>query len=701
MLEGKCHGRLFMYKLGIDIGGTFTDFTLVNQSNGEVTVEKEPTTPDNPAVGALTGTRRLLDANDIEFSDLSTVIHGTTLVSNTLIEQTGARAGLLTTEGIRDALKLRRGSRYDMFDWGMEYPDPLIPRDRRLEIDERLSDDGSVVTPIDRDQIRKQAQRLVEDKGVESFAVSLLHAYENDEHERIIEEVLDEEYPDVPVSLSSEVAPVIREYERTSTVAINAYVVPVVEEYLDFLREELESEGFTGEVYLMTSSGGIVDIATAKAEPVRLVESGPAAGVLASRIFGKKQDETDVFSFDMGGTTAKGSIIRDGDIRMKYQTDVARVHRFKEGSGYDITTPLLDLTEIGAGGGSIASINDVGLVEVGPESAGSDPGPVCYNQGGERPTVTDASLLLGYLNPANFYGGRMDLAEEQTREAFRKHLADPLGSSITEAAWRVFEVVNENMATAFRRYAASRGIDTRGLSMTALGGAGPSHAFRVARKLDIDRVICPFGAGVGSSIGLTEAPRMYETSTTSQAVVQGLDQGAFADQFEPLYEEAADVLSRADIDPDQAVVNLSLDMRHVDQGHEIKVPLPGYGIDEVTPEVALEQFERTYRETFNREPLDYPVEVLNYRLELREAASASEVAQLAAPTDDSAVVDTREVYFGDEHGAVDTDVYRWPAMEPGSTIEGPAVIEADQTTVVADPGSTVNVDENYDVTIDL
>lgn len=690
-----------MYKLGIDIGGTFTDFTLVDETRNEVTVEKEPTTPDNPAVGALTGTRRLLEANDVSFADLSTVIHGTTLVSNTLIEQTGATTGLLTTQGIRDSLKLRRGSRYDMFDWGMEYPDPLIPRNRRLEVDERLADDGTVISPIDEGEVHNQGRKLVEDHGVESIAVSLLHAYENDEHEQAIKSVLEDEFPSVTISLSSEVAPVIREYERTSTVAINAYVTPVVQKYLDFLRDELRSDGFAGEVYLMTSSGGIVDIETAMAEPVRLVESGPAAGVLASRIFGERHGVSNVFSFDMGGTTAKGSMIRDGDIRMKYQADVARVHRFKEGSGYDLTTPLLDLTEIGAGGGSIATINDVGLVEVGPESAGSDPGPICYNQGGERPTVTDASLLLGYLNPANFYGGRMDLAEQKTRDVFRQNLADPLGVSIIEAAWRVFEVVNENMATAFRRYAASRGIDTRGLSMTALGGAGPSHAFRVARKLDIEKVICPFGAGVGSSIGLTEAPRMYETSTTSQAVVPALDQATFTAQFQPLYEEAADVLSRANIDPDEAIVNLSLDMRHVDQGHEIKVPLPDYDIDEVTPAVALEQFEKTYRETFNRDPLDHPIEVLNYRLELREPATASEEFELATPTDSSETAERRSVYFGDDHGSVATDVYRWPAMEPESTIEGPVVIEADQTTVVADPDSTVAVDENYDVTIDL
>ncbi|MFC5973497.1 hydantoinase/oxoprolinase family protein [Halomarina salina] len=690
-----------MHTLGIDIGGTFTDFTLVDESAREVTTEKEPTTRDNPAVGALAGARRLLSERGIAASDVGTVIHGTTLVSNTLIEKTGATTGLLTTAGIRDSLELRRGSRYDMFDWDMEYPDPLVPRDRRLELDERLDDDGAVVRPIDRDEVRDRAATLVEDHGVDSIAVSLLHSYVDDGHERVVEDVLAESYPDVNVSLSSAVVPVIREYERTSTTAINAYVAPVVEDYLDFLREELRDEGFEGEVYLMTSSGGVVDIQTAKAEPIRLVESGPAAGVLASRIFGDDHGYDDVFSFDMGGTTAKGAIVRDGDVPMKYQTDVARVHRFREGSGYDIISPQIDLTEIGAGGGSVASVNDAGLVEVGPESAGSDPGPICYDQGGDRPTVTDASLLLGFLDPENFYGGRMDLAAERTRSIFEAELADPLDVSVTDAAWRVFEVVNENMATAFRRYAASRGVDTRGLSITALGGAGPSHAFRIAQKLGFEEVICPFGAGVGSSIGLTEAPRMYETSSTHQSVVSALDREAFERQFQPLYEEARAVLSRANVDEGRVSTTLSLDMRHVNQGHEIKVPLPGYDVDEVTPEVACEAFERTYEEKFNRETLEFPVEVLNYRLELREASDETDIAQLAAPADDATDPDGREVYFGDEHGSVETDVYRWATLDPGSELAGPAVVEADQTTVVADPDSTVHVAENYDVTIEL
>jgi len=690
-----------MYTLGIDIGGTFTDFTLVDREAEETAVEKEPTTPNDPAEGALRGSRRVLAANDVDFDELETVVHGTTLVSNTLVEKTGATTGLLTTSGLRDVLKLRRGSRYDMFDWRMQYPDPLIPRQRRLELDERLDDAGRVVRPLDREEVRERARELVEDHDVDSIAVSLLHAYESDDHERLVGEVLDAAYPDVNVSLSSEIAPVIREYERTSTTAINAYVAPVVEEYLDFLREELRSEGFDGEVYTMTSSGGIVDVATAKTEPIRLVESGPAAGVLASRIFGRNHGKEDVFSFDMGGTTAKGSVVENGDVRTKHSADVARVHRFKEGSGYDLLSPLIDLAEIGAGGGSIASIDEVGLVDVGPESAGADPGPICYGRGGEDPTVTDASLLLGYLNPENFHGGRMDLTTETTRSAFEAELADPLDISVAEAAWQVFEVVNENMATAFRRYAASRGIDTRDLSMTALGGAGPSHAFRVARKLDIGEVICPFGAGVGSSIGLTEAPRLYETSSTNQAVLSELSAVDFQRRFAPLYEEAAAVLERANVDPEAADVTPSLDMRHVDQGHEIEVPLAGYDVEEVTPKAALDAFERTYEETFNRETLAFPVEVLTYRLELGEGTRDAETARLAEPTAGAKGPTSREVFFGGEHGTVETDVYRWAALDTGETVPGPVVVEADRTTAVADPDAAIHVADDYDITIEL
>lgn len=685
-----------MHTLGIDIGGTFTDFALVAESSGTVRVEKEPTTPDNPAVGALRGARRLLEDAGIGFDEIETVTHGTTLVSNTLIEKTGARTGLLTTADVRDALALRRGARYDMFDWNIEYPDPLVPRQRRIAVDERLGPDGEVRDPLAASEARRAVDALVEDHDVESVAISLLHAYANDEHERTLERIVRETHPEVSVCRSSAVAPVIREYERTSTTVINAYVMPVVDEYLGYLAGELREAGFAGSVYLMTSSGGIVDAETAAAEPVRLVESGPAAGVLASREVARRHGIEDVFTFDMGGTTAKGSVVRGGTVPTTNATDVAREHRFKAGSGYDLLAPVIDITEIGAGGGSVATVSDVGLVEVGPESAGAEPGPVCYDRGGERPTVTDASLLLGYLDPAAFHGGRMDLAEARTREAFAERVGDPLDASPATAAWQVFEVVNENMATAFRRYAASRGIDTRSLDMVAIGGAGPTHAFRVARKLDIERVVCPFGAGVGSSIGLTRAPRSYQASVSSQAELGDLDPAGMRERFADLREEAAAVLERAGVDPGTATVDRSLDMRHVNQGHEIAVPLPG-DVDDVTADAAREAFERTYESLFDRETLPYPVEVLTYRLELREAHDRGEV-RLSAPATDRRP-EARTVRFGAE--THEADVRWWPTLDPGTTLEGPAIVEAGQTTVVVDPAATATVGETRDITIDL
>lgn len=689
-----------MYTLGIDIGGTFTDFTLVDDSRGTITLDKELTTPDNPAIGALEGSRRLLAEHDVDFADVETVIHGTTLVSNTIIERTGARTGLLTTSGARDILELRRGWRYDIYDWQLDYPEPLAPRDRVYELDERITADGEVVDPLNPADVRETVETLLADHGVESIAVSLLHAYESDDHERIVADVL-ADYSEIHVSLSSQVAPVIREYERTSTTVLNAYVAPVFDEYLEFLRSKLRSEGFEGAVYLMTSSGGIVGPDTAVAEPVRLVESGPAAGVLANRTFAESLDVGDIFSFDMGGTTAKGSIVRDGEIQMTYHTDIAREHRFKPGSGYDVVIPMIDITEIGAGGGSVASVEETtGLVEVGPESAGSDPGPVCYGRGGDRPTVTDAALLLGYLDADRFMGGRMELVVEEAESVFVDALADPLGLSPTEAAWQVFEIVSENMANAFRQHTTSQGIDPRGISMVAIGGAGPMTAFNVARKVGIEEIICPFGAGVGSSIGLIEAPKLYESSSTRRSVLADLDAETMIEELTALYANAEDVLVRAGADAADLETAISLDMRHINQGHEIEVPLPDASIETVTPAYAHEQFQRTYRRLFNRDVLDLPVEVINYRVEAHEPTESLGASRsIESPTETTGTT-TRTAFFGDT-GSVEANVYRWPALTPGETFAGPAIVEADQATVVVDPNSTVAVTDDTDLRIAL
>ena len=689
-----------MYKLGIDIGGTFTDFALVDQDIGETVLDKEPTTSDDPSEGALRGARRIIEENDISFEDIETVIHGTTLVSNTAIEKTGAKTGLLTTDGMRDVLEYRRGWRYDVFDWDIRYPSPLVPRERRLEVRERMDAQGNVDQELDLDNVRGQVRTLVEDYDVEAIAVCLLHSYENERHEQEVAAIIANEYPDIHVSLSSEVAPIIKEYERTSTTVMNAYVAPVVEKYVDTFEGRLREEGFESDVFLMTSTGGIVDVTTAKTEPVRIIESGPAAGVLVNGMFADIHDLDDVFSFDMGGTTAKGAAVVDGEVPTSYETNIAREYRFKEGSGYDLITPMIDLTEIGAGGGSIAAINDLGLVDVGPESAGAEPGPVCYDQGGTQPAVTDAAFLLGYLTADNFFGGRIELNEQKTREAFEEHLTSELDISQTEAAWQVFEVVNENMASAFRKYTSSRGIDPRSLDLVTIGGAGPMVAFELAKKLGIETIVCPYGSGVGSSIGLVKAPRLYEASVTHQAVLTTMRGSDFVETFEDLYDEARDALVAAGADEADLEIEPSLDMRHVQQGYEIEVPLSVSSFDEIDADLAKEQFRSVYQDKYDRDILEFPIEVMNFHLTLTEATDEAEtlVGDRGANSE-AAEPETREVYF-DDHGHVPAAVHRWDGLQPGTEVMGPVIVEADQTTAVIDPDATLTVAENMDLIIE-
>jgi N-methylhydantoinase A/oxoprolinase/acetone carboxylase beta subunit len=688
-----------MQALAVDIGGTFTDFTLSVDSADGLSIDKELTSSENPSEAVLVGAQRILEENGVGFADLDTIIHGTTLVSNTVIEKTGARTGLIATEGARDVLEARRGERYDPYDWQIEYPDPIVPRARRLEVSERVDSSGSVVSELETDELDEVVRELVEDHDVDSIAVSLLHSYAFEDHERQIAERIAEHYPEIPVSISSEVKPVIREYRRTSTTAINAYVRPVIEDHLDHLEGELEAEGFGGELYMMTSNGGIVHSETAKEQPVMLIESGPAGAVLQSKYVGEEYGVDDVFSFDMGGTTAKGSIVEDGDIFTTEETDIARERRFREGSGYPVVTPMVDMTEIGAGGGSIASVSEAGLIEVGPESSGADPGPACYDLGGERPTVTDAALLLGYLDPDNFFGGRMSLSIENAERAVRKEIADPMDLTLTEASWRIFEIVTENMANAFHRHSANRSVDTRNLTMVALGGAGPMTAYRVARKVGIDELICPRGAGVGSSLGITQAPRRYETSQTNRSVLAALDRETVVDQFSTLKREAEEVLLESGVDESSVETQLSLDMRHVNQGREFEVPLPGVDVDEITTDFIAEQFETSYMRKYNRDPLEYPIEVINYRLVLRESDSDSGMGRLEQQSRDAQQT-TRSVYF-DGDAPADATVYQWGSLDAGARVTGPAVVEADRSTTVVPPDATATLTENRDLTIDL
>ena len=498
------------YRIGVDVGGTFTDFILADAVQGRLHLHKCLTTPEDPSIGALAGLSDLLHAAGLRLGDVAHIVHGTTLVTNAIIERNGARLGLLTTRGFRDVLEMGTEQRYDIHDLFLTFPEPLAARRDRREIAERMSRDGTVLEAIDPDAVRREVRALVED-GVEALAVCFLHAYKNPAHERLVRDLVRAEFPDLPVSISSDVHPQINEYERSATTAANAYVQPLVSDYVRRLDRELRERGFAGRFHLIQSSGGLTAPETAEALPIRFLESGPAGGAQASALVGRAIGHADLLSFDMGGTTAKASLVQEGAPDIAPMLEAARVHRFKKGSGIPVHAPVIDMMEIGAGGGSIARVGELGLLKIGPESAGAEPGPACYGQGGVEPTVTDANLLLGYLDPDYFLGGRMAL-DPVAAEAAMAGLAARLGLSIAAAAWGVYDLVSENMAGAARVHIVEKGRDPRRYAMVAMGGAGPLHAARIARKLGVREVVVPPASGAASALGFLVAPVAYEAA---------------------------------------------------------------------------------------------------------------------------------------------------------------------------------------------
>ncbi|HXF83542.1 MAG TPA: hydantoinase/oxoprolinase family protein, partial [bacterium] len=464
------------YRLGLDIGGTFTDVVLLHEPSGAIRTHKVLTTPHDPAEGALRSVREICAASGIAVAEIGALIHATTLVTNAIIERKGARTALLTTAGFRDTLEVGKEQRYDIYDLFLRYPAPLVPRRWRVDIPERVTRDGTVRVPVDLRAVRRAVARLARE-GVEAVAVSFLHAYKNPEHERRVRDLIEREFPELAVCTSSEVSPEIREYERTSTTVANAYVLPLVDRYISHLEAALAREGFRGRLLMMLSSGTLAGPDVARALPVRLLESGPAAGALMAGHIGMEIGRPQVVAFDMGGTTAKISLVRDGGPKITPMMEVARVHRFKPGSGLPVKTPVVDMIEIGAGGGSIARAGSMGLLRVGPESAGADPGPACYGLGGAEATVTDACVVLGYFDPAAFLGGTMPLDAAAARAAVRRAGA-PLGLDEVQTAWGIVAIVCEHMAQAARLYLIERGQDPRRFALMGFGGAGPAMAGR-------------------------------------------------------------------------------------------------------------------------------------------------------------------------------------------------------------------------------
>ena len=707
-------------RLGVDIGGTFTDLVVIDEATGTARVGKVLTTTKDPAHGVEEGIHALLDEAGVRSDAVRAVVHGTTLATNALIERKGAKTALLTTEGFRDALEIRREGRYDMYDLFIDPPPPLVPRHLRREVPERLLADGSILKTLDEAAARRALAELARE-GVEALAICLLHAYVNPTHERRLSEIAREVSPGLSVSCSSEVVPEIREYERASTTCANVYVAPLMARYLEDLERRLAALGIDGQLYIMQSSGGTALPPLARRLPVRLVESGPAAGALAAAQAARERHEPKLLSFDMGGTTAKACVIDDGVPLVGREFEVARADRFKKGSGLPIRVPVIELIEIGAGGGSIARVDRMGLLKVGPDSAGADPGPACYTLGGRHPTVTDADLLLGYLDAEFFLGGRMRLDREAAHRVVGEHVARRLGLDVTGAAWGIHRVVNENMAAAARIHGIERGRDLRQYPLFAFGGAGPVHCWQVAKILKVPRILIPFGAGAMSAYGLLAAPLAFDFVRTGRQRLDRADWPAINRLFAEMEEEGRALLARAGVAPADIHISRIAEMRHAGQGHEVECAMPLGALSTESLPTITASFENAYRALYHRLPHGVPIEALNWRLTVSGPQPGTGLsgrsepgralirppsvhASRSAPTTTGSARATkgaRQAYFAEVGGFVETPVYDRYALHAGAEFAGPAIVEERESTAVVGPGARCRVDDGFGLVVEI
>ncbi len=690
-------------RIGIDIGGTFTDFLLFDEADRRFTLGKTLTTPSDPSEGVLTGLRDLLTGAAVAERDVRQIVHGTTLVTNALIERKGAKTALITTAGFRDAVEIGREHRYDLYDLFLELPAPLVPRGDRLEIDERVLSDGSVLRPIASGEIERLAGEL-RARGIEAVAISLLHSYQNPDHEREVARRLAELLPGLTISASSDVVPEIREYERTSTTIANVYVRPLVARYLGRLEESLAELGIDGSFFIMLSSGGVCTVETAARYPIRLIESGPAAGALAAAHYGHATGRESLLSFDMGGTTAKCCLIDDGRPMVSAEFEVSRVYRFKKGSGLPVKVPVIEMIEIGAGGGSIARVDTLGLLKVGPDSAGADPGPACYGRGGVQPTVTDADLLLGFLDPGFFLGGRMQLDRDAAARAVGT-LGGRLGMDVTATAWGIHQVVNEQMAGAARMHAIEQGKDPRDYPVFGFGGAGPVHAYRVAEILRAPELIVPLGAGVTSTVGFLVAPVAFDFVRSHVGLLRELDWATINLRFSEMEDEGFAILAAAGVARDDVAVIRSAELRYTGQGHQVTVPVPIGTLDQASADRLEAEFEQTYRRLYGRVATGNPIEAVNWRVVTTapqhslplDAIAASGLASSAG----TARKGERDVYQPELGRYAPVPVYDRYALRAGAEFEGPAIVEERESTVVIGAGAKVTVDNLANLVVQM
>ncbi|MFM7305385.1 MAG: hydantoinase/oxoprolinase family protein [Alphaproteobacteria bacterium] len=675
-------------RLAVDIGGTFTDLAI--EKDGQRWTTKVLTTPTAPEKGVLEGVQQVLAKAAMKPADLALVIHGTTLATNAMIERKGAKTALITTEGFRDVLALANEARYDQYDLNIELPKPLVPRRWRLPVPERLDNTGKVLLALDEAAVRAHIPFL-RAEGIESLAIGFIHGFVNPTHERRAAEIVREAWPELPVSLSSEVSPEMREWERFSTTVANAYVQPLMARYLTQLELGLREAGLACPLYLMLSGGGLTTIDTAARFPIRLVESGPAGGAIFSAFVARQRGFDKVLSFDMGGTTAKICLIDDFRPQASRTFEVARVGRFKKGSGLPLRIPVIEMVEIGAGGGSIAQVDSMGRIQVGPESAGADPGPACYGRGGTHPAVTDANLALGRYDPELFAGGALRLYPDQSRKALAEHVGGKLALSADMAALGVVEMVDENMANAARVHAIESAKNYEGRVVIAFGGGGPVHGYRVAEKIGVKRILVPSGAGVGSAIGFLRAPVAYEVVKSLYQRFGSFDITAVNSLLAAMSQEAAGVVAEGAFGAPIEETRIAY-MRYVGQGHEIAVPIPPRALTEQDVREIRALYDAEYSRFYDRPVPGSDVEILSFAVTVRtveaHVESAAAVANAPAPSP-IRVQMVRDTATGE---VAEWQVYDRDAMRPGATVAGPAIIAEAETSTLIGPGWMCRMD---------
>jgi len=664
--------------MGVDIGGTFTDVVL--EVGTEQFSTKVLTTYAAPENAILDGIHQVCTSANIKPGDIGQIIHGTTLATNALIERRGARTALITTQGFRDVIEMRTESRFEQYDLNLNLPEPLLPRNVRYTVKERVDAHGNVLIDLDRTEVEALVDEIAQ-AGFHSIAVGLIHSYANGAHEELVRDVLAEKLPDVMVSISSEVSPQMREYERFNTVVANAYIKPLMKSYLSRLEGRLREEGVDCNIFLMHSGGGIISIKNAADFPVRLVESGPAGGAVFAANIASRYGLDKVLSFDMGGTTAKICLIKDQTPKTSRVFEVARTYRFKKGSGMPISIPVIDMVEIGAGGGSLAHVDSMRQIRVGPESAGSEPGPACYGRGGAKPAVTDADLVLGKLDPDNFAGGSIQLHTDSSAMALVEVLGKTLDMDAQTAAFGLAEVVDENMANAARVHAVENGEDLAEYTMIAFGGAAPLHAGRLCEKLGVQRLLVPPGAGVGSAIGFLRAPFSFEANRSVYMKLSDFDASRIVTLLKDLQKEATGFVRNCDADA-QILADFKVYMRYTGQGWEIPITLTEVQASNPNADEFLSLFEADYSKLFGRAVEGLDVEITVWAVNATTPPQVVDRIAVQAGESKAATHGERQMFDAAQGKMLTTSVVLRDSLKAGHTIEGPSAVTEDETTII-------------------